>query len=100
MGEPACLPSFKELAKKIAQGTGELLQDEAEDRFLGRLHDKGNLSATLQRRLSPASPLSRRPSTIFAYCGYHPTRNPVRMACQALIPNRSPWPKSTSFPST
>ena len=41
MGESACLPSFKELAKKIAQGTGELLQDEAEDRFLGRLHDKG-----------------------------------------------------------
>ena len=41
MGEPACLPSFKELAEKIAQGTGELLQDEAEDRFLGRLHNKG-----------------------------------------------------------
>ena len=41
MGEPACLPSFKELAEKIAQGTGEVLRDEAEDRFLGRLHDKG-----------------------------------------------------------
>ena len=41
MGEPACLPSFKQLAEKIAQGTGELLQDEAEDRFLGRLHSKG-----------------------------------------------------------
>ena len=41
MGEPACLPSFKELAEKIAQGTGEVLQDETEDRFLGRLHDKG-----------------------------------------------------------
>ena len=42
MGEPACLPSFKELAKKIAQGTGEVLQKgEQEDRFLGRLHDKG-----------------------------------------------------------
>ena len=41
MGEPACLPSFKELAEKIAQGTGEVLQDGEEDRFLGRLHDKG-----------------------------------------------------------
>ena len=42
MGEPACLPSFKTLAEKIAQGTGEVLQKgEQEDRFLGRLHDKG-----------------------------------------------------------
>lgn len=41
MGEPACLPSFKTLAEKIAQGTGEVLQDGEEDRFLGRLHDKG-----------------------------------------------------------
>ena len=42
MGEPACLPSFKTLAEKIAQGTGDVLQDgEQEDRFLGRLHDKG-----------------------------------------------------------
>ena len=41
MGEPACLPSFKELAEKIAQRTGEVLQDGEEDHFLGRLHDKG-----------------------------------------------------------
>ena len=46
MGEPACLPSFKELAEKIAQGTGEVLREkeserEPEDRFLGRLHQKG-----------------------------------------------------------
>ena len=42
MGEPACLPSFKELAEKIAQRTDKRLQDgETEDRFLGRLHDKG-----------------------------------------------------------
>ena len=33
------------------------------------------LSATLQRLRSPSSPLNRPPSTIFAYCGYHPTRN-------------------------
>ena len=42
MGEPACLPSFKQLAEKIAQGTGEVLRDgELEDHFLGRLHQKG-----------------------------------------------------------
>ena len=42
MGEPACLPSFKTLAEKIAQGTNELLQNgEPEDRFLGRLQQKG-----------------------------------------------------------
>ena len=42
MGEPACLPSFKELAEKIAQGTDKVLQDgEPEDRFLGRLHNDG-----------------------------------------------------------
>ena len=41
-GKPACLPLFKELAEKIAQGTGEVLKDgEPEDRFLGRLHNKG-----------------------------------------------------------
>ena len=38
MGQPACLPSFKHLAKMIAEGTGEALQDgETIDRFLGRL---------------------------------------------------------------
>ena len=41
MGEPACLPSFKTLAEKIAQGTNEILQAGEEDRFLGRLHDNG-----------------------------------------------------------
>ena len=38
LGEPACLPDFKTLAKQIAQGTGESPgNDEPEDRFLGRL---------------------------------------------------------------
>ena len=42
MGEPACLPSFKQLAEKIAQGTDKRLQDrESEDHFLGRLHNEG-----------------------------------------------------------
>ena len=45
-GKPACLPLFKELAEKIAQGTGEVLREkESEDRFLGRLHNKGVESA-------------------------------------------------------
>ena len=40
--EPAGLPSFRQLAEEIARGSGETAgQDEAEDRFLGRLHDKG-----------------------------------------------------------
>ena len=38
MGEPACLPDFKTLAKQIAQGTRESPgEDEPVDRFLGRL---------------------------------------------------------------
>ena len=38
MGEPACLPSFKNLADMIAAGTGQALQSGEEiDRFLGRL---------------------------------------------------------------
>ena len=42
MGEPANLPSFRDLAKVIAQGTGTVPDDhETEDRFLGRLLTKG-----------------------------------------------------------
>ena len=42
MGEPANLPSFEDLAKAIAQGTGETMSNnEGEDRFLGKLHYKG-----------------------------------------------------------
>ena len=43
MGDPACLPDFKALAKQIARGTGvEIADGEPEDRFLGRLEtDKG-----------------------------------------------------------
>ena len=38
MGEPACLPNFKHLAKTIAEGTGETLTAGEEiDHFLGRL---------------------------------------------------------------
>ncbi len=38
MGDPANLPSFKDLAIAIAHGTGETLRDhEPEDQFLGRL---------------------------------------------------------------
>ena len=42
MPEPAGLPSYSRLAEEIARGSGETgEQGEAEDRFLGRLHDKG-----------------------------------------------------------
>lgn len=42
MGEPASLPDFKQLAEKIAYGTGETLgKSQPVDRFLGRLKQKG-----------------------------------------------------------
>lgn len=42
MGEPANLPNFRNLAMAVAQGTGEKLgEHETEDRFLGRLRQKG-----------------------------------------------------------
>ena len=42
VGPPACLPIFSGLAEEIARGTGEVRgNDEPEDRFLGRLQDKG-----------------------------------------------------------
>ena len=41
MGEPACLPSFKDLANRIAKGTGKTLHDGEPDRFLGQLQDEG-----------------------------------------------------------
>ena len=42
MGEPASLPSFKNLAKTIAKGTGKTLQAGEEiDHFLGRLQHDG-----------------------------------------------------------
>ncbi len=55
MGEPACLPSFKDLANKIAKGTGKTLQDrEPIDRFLGRLqHDGVKVHTLAAKNLSP-----------------------------------------------
>ncbi len=42
MGDPASLPSFKTLAREIAQGTGKSMDGhEPEDRFLGRLQHQG-----------------------------------------------------------
>lgn len=54
MGEPASLPSFKDLANKIAEGTGKTLQDrEPIDRFLGRLqHDRVKVHALAEENLS------------------------------------------------
>ena len=40
--EPAGLPLFRPLAEEVARGSGETQgKEETEDRFLGRLHDKG-----------------------------------------------------------
>lgn len=42
MGPPANLPSFKRLAELVAEGTGQsMVRGETEDRFLGRLQDRG-----------------------------------------------------------
>ena len=42
MGPPANLPDFGRLAEQVAQGTGLSIENgEAEDRFLGRLKDRG-----------------------------------------------------------
>ena len=40
--QPAGLPTFRQLAEAVALGSGETPEkDETEDRFLGRLHDRG-----------------------------------------------------------
>ena len=42
MGLPAGLPSFQRLAEQVAEGTGQSIGTaETEDRFLGRLEDRG-----------------------------------------------------------
>ncbi len=42
MGPPANLPDFRRLAEEVAIGTGlSIRSDETEDRFLGRLGDRG-----------------------------------------------------------
>ena len=41
MGEPANLPNFRNLAEKIAKGTGKELENKPEDQFLGELSHGG-----------------------------------------------------------
>ena len=58
MGKPANLPSFRQLAERVADGTGESIGDrESEDRFLGRLEDRGvavhRIAAETLRRNDP-----------------------------------------------
>ena len=54
MGEPACLPSFDDLAKSVADGTEFALEShEPIDRFLGRLkHHRVDVHARAARVLS------------------------------------------------
>lgn len=63
--EPAGLPSFSQLAKDVATGTGETQGErEPEDRFLGRLFDKGqNIHAQVSRILHEKN---SRPSSLHA----------------------------------
>ena len=58
MGEPANLPNFRDLALAVAQGTGEKLgEHETEDRFLGKLRQKGvNVHERVKEELSRNDP--------------------------------------------
>ena len=58
MGDPANLPSFKDLAIAIGQGTGKTLQDhEPEDQFLGSLEHGGtNVRERAKQELSRDNP--------------------------------------------
>ena len=58
MGEPANLPNFHRLARMIAEGTGQTLQNsEPVDRFLGRLERQGvNVHARAAQVLSQDDP--------------------------------------------
>lgn len=58
MGRPGNLPSFRQLAERMVDGTGESIGDrESEDRFLGRLEDRGvavhRIAAEILRRNDP-----------------------------------------------
>ena len=58
MGSPANLPDFRQLAERVAYGTGEIIGDrESEDRFLGRLEDRGTavhqIAAEILQRNDP-----------------------------------------------
>ena len=58
MGEPACLPSFRKLTEKIAEGTGHHFGGrEPEDRFLGKLkHQKVDVHKRAADILSGGNP--------------------------------------------
>ena len=58
MGLPAGLPGFRRLAEQVAEGTGQSIGvAETEDRFLGRLEDRGTdvhqLAAEILQRNNP-----------------------------------------------
>ena len=57
-GEPACLPSFRKLTEKIAEGTGHQFGGrEPEDRFLGKLkHQKVDVHKRAADILSGGNP--------------------------------------------
>ena len=62
MGEPASLPDFKQLAQKIAYGTGETLgKSEPVDRFLGRLEQKKIAIHALAAKILRVNALRRVP---------------------------------------
>lgn len=78
-GPPAGLPGFRELAEAIAEGTGETLKDgEPEERFLGRLQQKGQKVHERAARLL----LDKDPEPTDLHCQLlrlHPTLESVRI---------------------
>ena len=70
MGAPACLPSFRELARRAADGATLAIGDaEAEDRFLGRLEASGAEVHRIAARLlqSDAQPAELHRSLLRLY---------------------------------
>ena len=68
MGEPSRLPNFPDLAREVAVGTGQTLQNsEPVDRFLGRLQHERSMFMVAPRKHFPRRISSRR-SCIGIFC--------------------------------
>lgn len=77
--QPAGLPTFRKLAEAVASGTGEELEvGEPEDRFLGRLHHKGqqvHLQAAQELRKNSPKPTGLHRDLLALY----PRLGPLRL---------------------
>ena len=77
MGEPADLPSFSELVRAIARGTGAVLDEgESEDQFLGRLRHRECRCMRGPQKNSQGMPPNLPPSILIC-CKYSVSRHPL-----------------------